>query len=311
MRSVIGLFGKTSADGGPDDKSRGRLIPHLNGALAKTATDERLIFIDLNAPWTSATRQPARLVESGSAGIEKYELSELASGQSAYVFVTNFPFHRQLEEVPSLAAVPFGLGMPDFNRTGEVRISEAYRSKQKHIDAYNIGSAMEEYLRFPTTFDGSLPSEAFGRPFLRILIGETYHFESVGDGGTVGTVTSAMVDETKKEMVISISARDGKNQLLRAPMSDEHFAEYLEFRDGYFGRLDRSKSEGLRNEFELFEWLMDVDAKRRTRESLMTHLQSSPELLKQMSQLNDEELRLAYCESLVAATVESSRREKQ
>jgi len=31
-------------------------------------------------------------------------------------------------------------------------------------------------LRFPSTFDGSLPSEAFGRQSSRVLIGETYFF---------------------------------------------------------------------------------------------------------------------------------------
>jgi hypothetical protein len=50
MRSVNGLLGRTAADGGADKDALGRLIPHLNGALAKPAKDERLIFIDLNAP---------------------------------------------------------------------------------------------------------------------------------------------------------------------------------------------------------------------------------------------------------------------
>jgi hypothetical protein len=48
MRSVAGLLGKTSADGGADDKPLARLIPHLNDALAKPAADDRLIFIDVN-----------------------------------------------------------------------------------------------------------------------------------------------------------------------------------------------------------------------------------------------------------------------
>ncbi|MFZ0853221.1 MAG: SEC-C domain-containing protein, partial [Hyphomicrobiaceae bacterium] len=50
MRSVNGLLGRTTADGGADGDALGRLIPHLNNALAKPAKDERLIFIDVNAP---------------------------------------------------------------------------------------------------------------------------------------------------------------------------------------------------------------------------------------------------------------------
>jgi len=34
-----------------------------------------------------------------------------------------------------MAAFPFGLGMDDCNRPGVRRVSEAFRLKQKHIDA--------------------------------------------------------------------------------------------------------------------------------------------------------------------------------
>ncbi len=67
--------------------------------------------------------------------LEKYEKHNLAKGVRAYVFVTNFPFHYGLNETASMAAFPFGLGMDDRNRPGVRRVSEAFRLKQKHIDA--------------------------------------------------------------------------------------------------------------------------------------------------------------------------------
>jgi hypothetical protein len=79
-----------------------------------------------------------------------------------------------------LAASPFGLGLPNFNRPGWVRVSDAYRAKQKYIDAHDIGHSIERYLRFPTSFDGRLPSEAFGHATSRVKIGETYFFPDVG-----------------------------------------------------------------------------------------------------------------------------------
>jgi hypothetical protein len=57
MKAVTGLLGKTNLDGSPDPNPLSRLIPHLNGALAKPASDERLIFIDLNAEIPSDARQ--------------------------------------------------------------------------------------------------------------------------------------------------------------------------------------------------------------------------------------------------------------
>lgn len=60
MRAVSGLFGKTDADGGSDQNPLSRMIPHLNQALAKPATDERLIFIDINGePDIAAGGKPA------------------------------------------------------------------------------------------------------------------------------------------------------------------------------------------------------------------------------------------------------------
>ena len=61
----------------------------------------------------------------------------------------------------SISALPFGVGIQDFNRPGNYRLSEAHRLKQKHIDAYDIGEALQKYPQLPSTFDGSLPSEAF------------------------------------------------------------------------------------------------------------------------------------------------------
>lgn len=49
MKSIVGLMGKNEKDGGSDHDPISQLIPHLNKALAKPASDERLIFIDLNA----------------------------------------------------------------------------------------------------------------------------------------------------------------------------------------------------------------------------------------------------------------------
>src|SRR5262249_435710 len=150
MRSVKGLLGRTAADGGADTKPLSRLVNHLNNALKKPAADERLIFIDLNAPHVVDGDGKPDWIEPAMARLEKYERQELESGLTAYVFVTNIAFHRCLDTAPGGPACPFGLGMPDFNRPGVIRVSEAYRRKQKHIDAHDIGQSIERCLFFPT-----------------------------------------------------------------------------------------------------------------------------------------------------------------
>jgi hypothetical protein len=125
MRSVAGMLGRTTADGGPDSKPFARMIPHLNGALAKPANDERLIFIDVNTPpKTDHNGQPDWL-EPAMRRLEQYEKAENTTGATAYVFLTNIAYHRDLTGQPMFAASPFGLGLPDFNRPGMIRVSDA------------------------------------------------------------------------------------------------------------------------------------------------------------------------------------------
>lgn len=298
MRSVSGLLGRTVADGGSDGKPIARLIPHLNGALKKPAKDNRLIFIDLNTPPVITSDGKPDWAQLAIARLEQYEREELKAGVTAYVFVTNFVFHRQLDAPPGVAALPFGLGMPDFNRPAMMRLGDAYRQKQKHIDAHAIANSFTAYLRFPDTFDGRLPSEAFGKPSSRVVIGETYFFPDVGEEGVTGTVTAATALESKKEVAIAIVDGNNRSLILRQPMSDAALAEYRQYGDAYFGRSSAGPARP-KDEFELFEWFMEAE-KNKPRDKILKWFSSARDLAA-LENLSDEDLRIAYCEALVAA----------
>jgi hypothetical protein len=295
MRSVAGMLGKTSMDGGPDRDPISQLIPHLNAALRKPAEDERLIFIDLNAePALDAKGRPD-WHDRAIVRLERYEASQRSAGVTAYVFVTNISFHRQLDEEPMLAAAPFGLGMADFNRPGFFRVSEAYRRKQKHIDAYEIGDSLTKYNKFPATFDGSMPSDVFGGKPPRPTIGETYFFEVVG---IVGTVTAATVNEQDKHAYIAVTDSNGNSHLLRKAMSDGQLADYREHPDAYFGVVMQAPKQ-IKDRYEHFEWLMQC-YKDLSRAELIERLAKAPHF-DALTQLGDEDLRAEYCEGMLAA----------
>jgi hypothetical protein len=296
MRSVAGMLGRSGADGGPDAKPLARMIPHLNDALAKPATDDRLIFIDLNTPPRVDKNGQPDWLEPATRRLEQYEKSENKTGATAFVFLTNVAYHRDLSGPPSMAASPFGLGLPDFNRPGMVRVTEAYRRKQKYTDAHAIGNSIENCLRFPVTFDGKLPSEAFGHATSRVKIGETYFFPDVGEKGMTGVVSAATVDEQNKVLIIGVSS-DTETVLLRSPMSDNDFAEWKEYGDASFGRVPLETKSHVEDEFELFEWFMETH-KDLTRDQLISRCAGSN---LDFEKLSDEELRMAYCEAMVAA----------
>ncbi len=296
MRSVVGLFAKTHQDGTTDANPISRLIPHLNEALAKPAADERLIFIDLNTnPDTGG--KPA-WGDRAAARLEQYELKELTDGVTAYVFVTNLSFHRGLDVQPVSAGFPFGLGIPDFNRPGHYRLSEIYRRKQKHIDAHHILESLAKYPAIPATFDGSLPSEAFGRQSSRVVIGETYFFEDAQAGGLIGTVTTATVSETEMKMYIGVTDQQGQGRILQQPMSDAELADYKAHPDAYFGRV-QPVSKNAENLYELFEWLIEAN-KGRTRATMLSEMAARPDI-ETLKASSDDDILIAYCEGLAAA----------
>ena len=299
MRSVAGVLGKTQRDGGSDKKPLKQLIPHLNQALAKPAADERLIFIDLNAEPEFAADSKPTWHDPAVARLERFETNELNGGRFWRMsFVTNMGFHRKLDDVPMFAAAPFGLGMPDYNRPGHFRLSEMYRQKQKHIDAHSIGTAMLAYTKFPSTFDGGLPSEAFGAATSRVKIGESYFFKGIGRDEMVGLVTSATVNDAERKAYLGVSFTDGVSQILQQPMTDAEYADYQAHPDAYFGRV-MPVAKKIEKPYELFEWFMETH-KSMDRATLLQRL-GKPANFDPLGLVRDTDLLAEYCEALVAA----------
>jgi hypothetical protein len=114
MRSVSGILGKTDADGTKSDNPLSHLSHHVTSALKKPATDDRLIFVDVNAPFNPAEGDKPAWVEKAHHALVGYECRH--DGANAYVIVTNLPFHRMLDDSPVIVAFPLGLGCQ--NSTG-------------------------------------------------------------------------------------------------------------------------------------------------------------------------------------------------
>ena len=296
MRGVVGLLGRTQADGGPDDKPNSKLIQHLNGALAKPAQDERLIFIDLNGelPADASEENRPAFMEKAIKRLQKYERDGEANGKTAYVFVTNIAFHRNLRGNPGVAVAPFGLGIPDFNREGYFRMSDRYMQEQKHGDAIRIAESFVGLSKFPSAFDGRLPSEAYDKSE-RVFIGEVYDF---GDDIGVALVTTATVAEQWKAAVLGVTRQsDGTAHVIRKPMTEGELADWRDNSDAYFGRLE-PKQRVNKTPYEFFESLVEIH-KTWTQEQLLDRLKGYSDF-EALKLLPHEHLVAVYCEVLVA-----------
>ena len=313
MRSVSGLLGKTDVDGGTSSsKPTSQLSKHLREALEKPADDERLIFIDVNAP-PLATRESdsgkpeiPRWLEAAGKQLDDRE-KDLKEDERAYVFVTNMPFHRTLDdEARGHAALAHGLGMTDFVKPGQYRLNEVWRRKQKHIDAYHILEALLSYPKIPNTFDGSLPltkSEAENR----IEVGQTYFFEEAGENGMIGEVTTAMISEHEKKLYFGVTTEDGKSQIRSRDVTDDELASYKAYPDAYFGVVQKAPKK-LDDVYDLFEWMVDCYMET-PKERLLEFCKDHPDA-EALAKLDHEDLVLEICERWAASAV-ASKQEKE
>jgi hypothetical protein len=304
MRAVVGLLGKDDNDGTRNPNPISQMIPHLNAALAKPAADDRLIFIDLNTDAVLGSDGKPTWTQSSFARLERFERDELTAGVTAYVFISNVPYHRMLNEPLHTVLAAFGLGIPDFNRPGAYRLVEMYRQKRKHADTFHVAEAFAKYPQLPTTFDGSLPSDTLeGKP--RPVIGETYLFEGVANlpasvgGNLVATVTTATVLEAEKKAYIGVTDQNGQSYILTEPMIDQQLTDYKAHPEAYFGKIQHVGKK-IDSKYELFEFFMD-SYKGLSRAALLERLATHPNA-GSFAEMSDDDLLAEYCEGMAAAS---------
>jgi hypothetical protein len=132
----------------------------------------------------------------------------------------------------------------------------------------------------------------------RVIIGNTYCFGDLANGGVIGTVTTATVNEQGCEAWIGITDQNGHAQIRREPMSSQQLADYRAHKNSYFGRILPVGGK-IDDPFELFEWFVG-NHKRMSREQLLGKLAHAPNILA-LSSMSDEDLLYEYCELLVGS----------
>jgi hypothetical protein len=304
MRSVAGMLGKNKADGvslATATNPTSELVKHLNAAFKKPADDQRMIFIDLNADMSMDTSDENRsiFVDAVNRRLLKYERESLKAGMTAYVFVTNMTFHRDLVGPAQMLSIPSGMGIPDFNRPGCMKLSEIYMRDKKHKDVLRVCEGLENMIGIPTTFDGSMVATTLFGERPPVQIGEKYNFEGAdADGGDIiGTVTSATVFEADKEVTIGVQTEDGRACLLREKMTDAQFSDYKAQPEAYFGKIQHVPKQ-IKTPYDLFLFFVEGQ-KGMKRPKLLELLKMKSE---QAERLTDEDLLLELCERQVSGS---------
>lgn len=287
-RGVVGVLGKTEIDGTNSKDPTSSLSRHVREAMLKTTERDRLIFIDVNTEVVPGETSPSWLRKM-YARLEAKE-RDLKEGERAFIYVTNFAFHRHLDRDSNkcMGIAPYGLGIPDFPLKNGLRYPEIYRIIKKHIDAYDIVDSLRSYPNIPSTLDGSLPSDTFGAGEKWFKIGDELIFDETG---FKSKITDAFV--LVGESAIYLTLDNGN--LIKRPLSEEQLLEYHRYGGLCFGKVNLNKPTN--DPYEAFENLVKI------------HLGYSPESIdkkirefsdyESLKKLDFESIVLIYCERLI------------
>lgn len=302
-RSVSGVLGKTKADSAKRSDPTLQMTKHINEALLKPAPDRRMIFVDINSPPGFGEAEPPWFYQA----IRRLEGKEqnLKRHEEAYVFITNLSFHHALDKLGVQgAALAYGLGMSDFGKRGKIRLSDWYRSKRKHSDAFSIMEALRKYPQVPETFDGRPSSEVFGsNPSERLLIGQTYFFKDSGDNGVVGTVESVVVEDKNQTAIVLIRTTSGSSILMRSILSEAELADYRKYGTSYFGESEAKNTKST-DIFGFYESLVRIHT-GMTRNQLLATFSGHPEI-NRLATLTHDDLVLEVCECVASIAQNSA-----
>ncbi len=294
-RAVAGIMGKGPNDGAKDDSDpTAKVVTHVAAALKKPAAGQRFIFVDLNAilPPDALWEKKPKFIEAAVAKLKRYESTNMPKGATAYVFLTASSFHRDLDGPARMITYMHGLGMPDFNKDGSMRLAERHKQERPHRDALAIADAVKQFLKVPTTFDGSLPSETYCG-HVRPLVGYMYNFVQPPAQPLNVTVLAGSVDEQAKKMTLHVVTREGERVTIVNDMTDDQLHDYRAHRENFFGG-DAPQRTYAQSPEDIFEWALRANANTSC-EALLDAMKAMPNI-EAIHAMSEDDVRAEHAE---------------
>lgn len=264
----------------------------LYKALCKEAHYERVIFIDMNVEadvdFEAFTNESLSAIRGRESKLKIHN----EPAPSAFVFVTNQPYHLALDKTHlPRACLAVGFKIPDFGHgTQFASYTEAYKAQTKYGALNDVQKAMGAY-SIPVTFDGEISQFAFGDAQRRFTIGECLE---IADGSIV-TLQSGIVVEKEQKAYLVVADQNDQGHIVTVELSNAELAAYKSHPDTFFNRVV-PVSEDSDDPLDLYEFFIN-GYKETPREKLL-ELMGGRSDLKKLQELSDEDLLFAYAEGL-------------
>lgn len=277
-----------------------RLGHLLNGALTKHALYPRVVFIDVNIPDDGSVEQASSRMSYAVSKLRTFEGKPINGKQlpSAYIFVTNTPWHHHLDTSAfRWSVIADGFQIPDFKRdVPSPSLRAVIEARERHIEMHELLQSMQEHDTIPSTFDGSIPEFVFGGDEPRFLIGGRYLVEDSDGKECVGLLTSATVIEAEKKVYCGLTIDNGKSIICSWPLSDLEIAAWQRHPDTFFGELGQRTTKA-NSPLELYDFFLSTY--RHTSKERLLEMMSEANDIHDLSKLSQKELAYIYCERSV------------
>lgn len=278
-----------------------RLGRQLNRALAKRANHTRVVFIDINIPDDVRNNDIYDKMDDALSRLRSFE-GRVINGRplpSAYLFVTNNPWHHHLEDTGIRRFVMIdGFQIPDFK--GGKRfptLREALEARDRHREMEYLLQSMQEHVEIPATFDGKIPDFAFGDNTHRLLIGQHYLVKKEDGTDIVGKLTSATVLEPESAAYCIFACEDGKTRIEKCPLSETEMEVWKRYPDTFFGDVQQRKTK-LETGMELYDFILASYS--NTQKDRLLEFMKEAEDIDKLRDLDQPALAKIYAERITA-----------
>ena len=171
---------------------------------------------------------------------------------------------------------------------------EQFGHERKHIEMFDLKKSMAEHVIIPSTFDGVLPSKAFGDGKTpRLLIGQRYLVPDLSGGEIAGVLVDAIVSVAEKQVYGVYRPDTGGDIIATSPLTMDELKDYQRHPDTFFG-VYRKQGRTIDNPIELFDFFYE-SYKDTPRERLLELIKDASDF-DQFKQLSHKDLAEAVCE---------------
>jgi len=286
-----------------------RVKDKLFEALKKSASHERIIFIELNRAEYAADGLPPewlKQIEVDFGNAEKEFASQLENNPAAYVFLTNQSFMHWLDDAPKpplLAAT--GHNIADFPASKKPATMEmVVQSRETHVELYDLLKSLG-MMAVPSTFDDQTPEEYFG--FIdRPVVGKTFLLPLQDGTSLMGELLEGQVVEQDQSLFGQFKTEKGV-ALGSFPLSKYEMTAYYRSPETFLGVFSKNPGKIL-DPYDCYEFLHRIH-NQSDNEFLIGNLKTWYPV-EELNALSHEQLVRLYCINVASLMWQNAHPEK-